>query len=157
MPHEAVSVPGNCMRVNLPLYKNRSASTSEIDPRVAFRLCAIRELAEETGLLFSERIPGLPINDHFSNPPTFADCFLELGRLPSLNKLYDWRCWLTPKPLGSGGGSTRRYDTIFYMAFIDDEENQLIELPRSIDEELLNRKVRFSLIFLLEYYLLYLT
>ncbi|RXG53108.1 Nucleoside diphosphate-linked moiety X motif 19 [Armadillidium vulgare] len=73
----------------IDFYSNRKEGN--ILPELAFRICALRETFEESGLLLA---------------------------IPSVFNLFDWSVWLTPTYYG---GLKRRFNTIFYTAFTDSQ------------------------------------
>jgi nucleoside diphosphate-linked moiety X motif protein 19 len=90
----------------------------------AFRLCAIRETFEESGIFFGCKMNEMKQSEvdewrvRVHNEPT------ELLRMchhfevcPDIWSLYEWSCWLTP--LFRGDPGYRRFDTIFYAAFLN--------------------------------------
>ncbi|XP_022667738.1 nucleoside diphosphate-linked moiety X motif 19-like isoform X2 [Varroa jacobsoni] len=134
-----------------------------ISASVAFRICAIREAFEETGvlLLTRSRISIDPNNNTTSSPMVafekdidqnswrqklrsepraFIDMCLENGLCPNLWALKEWSDWLTPISVGH-----RRYDTLFYVACLDQtprvvlDQSEVVTLrwttPLSILEE----------------------
>lgn len=124
---------------NLPIYKSFDKGDS-LPEEVAFRICAIRELFEETGVLLARKNkdltsastvgpPGsvppavMPISPDASlnqwrervhdNAFNFITMCRELGCVPDIYSLIEWSNWLTPWIL------PRRYDTVFYLACLD--------------------------------------
>ena len=105
--------------------KTSSQDTSEISREVAFRINAIRETFEETGILLS--VPNNNNNDHTNeidpsirervhkNPSEFIDICKSLDICPDIWSLQEWSDWLTPLHLKTKS----RFDTIFYIALAD--------------------------------------
>ena len=114
---------------------------SPVSNDIAFRLSAIRETFEETGILICrtlsdladskwvEGCPSLPTKSHdqissnklqgwrkdvYKDPLNFiklCECF---GIVPDVWSLHEWSNWLTPTNMEKQH-SNRRYDTAFYM------------------------------------------
>jgi len=108
-----------------------------LPPDVSYRICAIRETFEETGLLIAtqDKNDNKKKNEYssvykfkdassadywrkqvYKNAENFLQLCLELKCTPDIWSLHEWACWLTPtcalmRP-------TRRYDTVFYQAHI---------------------------------------
>ncbi|XP_063169331.1 acyl-coenzyme A diphosphatase NUDT19 [Candoia aspera] len=104
---------------------------------VAFRICAIRETFEESGLLLlvpadeaaaradgparllpAERLPPAAQLAEWRRrvqrqPGSFLQLCRSLGCVPHLRALHEWGNWLTP--VGRAGPGGRRYDTAFYL------------------------------------------
>lgn len=100
---------------------------------VAFRICAIRETFEESGLLLLEPAAQegasradaparlLPLAAGLEewrrrvqgDPGSFLELCRHLGCAPHLRALHEWGNWLTP--VGRAGPGGRRYDTAFYL------------------------------------------
>ncbi|KAM3828638.1 acyl-coenzyme A diphosphatase NUDT19 [Vipera latastei] len=101
---------------------------------VAFRICAIRETFEESGLLLLEPAAAqegasraeaparlLPLAAGLEewrrrvqgDPGSFLELCRHLGCAPHLRALHEWGNWLTP--VGRAGPGGRRYDTAFYL------------------------------------------
>eukprot|EP01135_Chromosphaera_perkinsii_P010344 Nk52_evm16s2118 gene=Nk52_evmTU16s2118 len=106
---------------------------------LSFRLTAIREAFEETGILLAEAncaastADGLEEKNIYApiaamvgeegeyqsfrdmahrDPRIFPQMCAKLGMLPAVNNLYPWSRWITPKAL------KYRYNTMFYLAFL---------------------------------------
>lgn len=100
-----------------------------LHPSVGLRLCALRELFEETGLLLVENdsvpyssVCALILNGGelrywqdqlFHNPSSFPKLYKHLGQRPPLRALSEWSNWLTPKEF------ERRFDTMFYFVHVE--------------------------------------
>jgi nucleoside diphosphate-linked moiety X motif protein 19 len=110
----------------IPLYAN--APHPDCIPEVGYRISAIRETFEETGVLFCKPIQThqqsskvLKIDDLIEwqkrvhhNPEEFLRLCKKYFLLPDLWSLYEWSNWLTPVNMGP-----KRYDTIFYICVVD--------------------------------------
>ncbi|KAI8491187.1 Nucleoside diphosphate-linked moiety X motif 19, mitochondrial [Branchiostoma belcheri] len=94
---------------------------------VGYRICAIRETFEESGILLTRpwNVPGADaaISDDFldewrtrvdSNGREFLRLCQEHKRVPDVWSLHEWSNWLTPTSFRN-----RRYDTVFYMCCLD--------------------------------------
>lgn len=114
---------------------------SSMSNEVAFRICAIRETFEESGILICTRAIGtgcatvsaehcmteeavsewrrLIMNDDSQ----FMTMFKELNLLPDICSLHEWSNWLTPTRLLQYANSltTQRFDTMFYVCCLETE------------------------------------
>lgn len=125
---------------------------SPIPGDVAFRICALRETFEESGVLLvvpkteekrllqrpQDTIPTTnhPINNICSDelkkwralvnkcPSNFIRMCIELEVLPNIWALQEWSNWLTPE--GRYGG--KRYDTAFFICCIE-------EIPHTLQDQ----------------------
>lgn len=121
--------------------RTRPEQFSKVPSELAFRICAIRETFEESGILLvrdvkrmkneptsnssqpvsgkssilSELILG-PWRDKINEDANqFLTMCKELDVLPDIWSLYEWSNWLTPALPKRG----RRYDTAFYICVLD--------------------------------------
>ena len=120
-------------RPRIPLYEEAASSSPECLPEVGFRISAIRETFEETGVLFCKptdykvgfphhpddlaaKIGDLPVWQErvHRNPEDFLLLCQEHRLYPDIWSLYEWCNWLTPEHMGP-----KRYDTIFYVCVLD--------------------------------------
>ncbi|UYV83698.1 NUDT19 [Cordylochernes scorpioides] len=111
-----------------PLTVRRAPSGPHYIPAdVAFRITAIRESFEESGILLLTSTPGqgddpataIPTlpgpgmeawrERVHQDPASFAELCLQCGMCPNIWALREWWNWLTPVSVGH-----RRYDTMFY-------------------------------------------
>lgn len=126
--------------------RSRPEEFSKIPSELAFRICAIRETFEESGILIARdlnRVHNEPITDKDqpisgkssvlsdsilkpwrekvdSDASQFITMCKELNLLPDIWSLYEWSNWLTPILPGQHGKTTaRRYDTAFYLCVLD--------------------------------------
>ena len=116
----------------------RDEAFSEIPSEVAFRICAIRETFEESGILLTRKLDEVVgqkpwsiasmasscsdqdvlswwrrrVNDDASQ---FLHMCLELDMVPDIWSLYEWSNWLSPV------SSSRRFDTAFFLCCIHDK------------------------------------
>jgi len=100
---------------------------------IAFRIAAIRETFEESGVLLlqpddSGRAPLLEAKETAewrlkvqNDPGQMLELCRYLGAAPDLDALSEWSDWLTPVNLQGTQAKkgTRRFDTIFYTAQLD--------------------------------------
>jgi nucleoside diphosphate-linked moiety X motif protein 19 len=102
-----------------------------LPPAIAFRISAIRETFEETGILLTTS-PSTGLNDVdlkkwqkkiHENPSSFADFCFTTKVCPDIWSLYEWSNWLTPLFV-----EQKRFDTIFYVCCID-------SLPKAVSDE----------------------
>ncbi len=96
---------------------------SEPDPPPAYRVAAVREVFEETGVLLATDASGRPVPDAASEPrlarwrelllsgrATFAELLRTDGLVPALGELVCCAHWITPL------AEPRRFDTRFFLA-----------------------------------------
>lgn len=129
---------------------------SPIPGDVAFRICALRETFEESGVLLvvskpEERTEEVEEVSHYKvkelcrsevtrwralvnqNPSNFIRMCRELQVMPNIWALHEWGNWLTPK--GRYGGT--RFDTAFFICCLQ-------EVPHTLQDE--KEIVRFQVI-----------
>ncbi|XP_053557630.1 acyl-coenzyme A diphosphatase NUDT19 [Bombina bombina] len=112
---------------------DRSEFGSQIPGEVAFRICAIRETFEESGILLvvpentkpeesqtlmeacnsDEEILNKWRLEVQKNPFKFIQLCEEMRCLPNIWALHEWGNWLTP--VLSNNSKGRRYDTAFFI------------------------------------------
>ncbi len=93
----------------------------------AFRLCAIRETFEESGVFLhhpNEKHVDPALLESYrpkvhKDPKELLSLCAEAGVVPDLWSLVEFSDWLTPLGRGDEGG--RRFDTVFYAAFLEGE------------------------------------
>ncbi|KAH3774262.1 acyl-coenzyme A diphosphatase NUDT19-like [Dreissena polymorpha] len=119
--------------------RRRPEEFSKIPSELAFRICAIRETFEESGILLARDVNRTKNEPQIMQPVSgrssvLSDSVLkswrekvdadssqfivmckELGIVPDVWSLYEWSNWLTPVLPGSG----RRYDTAFFTCVLD--------------------------------------
>jgi len=123
--------PNNIKRPNRFLSKQLDADSSKtLPPEISYRLTAIRETFEETGMLMARKINEVPPNLYTSflldestlnewrvkvhnNSDEFLNMFLQLKLLPNLHSVHEWSNWVAPVD------ETKRFDTMFFSCFID--------------------------------------
>ena len=117
----------------------------QLDRHISFRLSAIRETFEESGILLyydrKNKEKGLTSAHTFncdskdleiirkkvhSEPSEILKLYKDLQLLPDIFNLSEWSDWLTPVDLHEQGA--RRFDTMFYTACLP-------ELPQTILEK----------------------
>jgi len=105
------------------------ASPEEVVRRdIAFRLTALRETFEESGILlyrggdnataahiFQSDLEKLRVKVH-KDPSELLELYKSLDLVPDLWGLSEWSDWLTPTDLHEQG--KRRFDTLFYVAHL---------------------------------------
>ena len=124
--------------VNRPnVYLNQVDLAKQLPPEVSYRLCAIRETFEETGLLIAyknssqnEAIANQRkkfssfilekdlikwIKRMRENSDEFINMFLEHNLTPDIFALHDWSSWLTPAE------EKARFDTVFFSCFLQEK------------------------------------
>lgn len=126
--------------------RTRDQEFQHIPSELAFRICAIRETFEESGVLIARSIEdkshlnsdyprkpvwgtSVPMETQVSdewrrrvdkNPLEFIKMCRTLNVIPDVWSLSEWTNWLTPVTLSSTGkGARRRYDTAFFMCVVD--------------------------------------
>ncbi|KER33375.1 hypothetical protein T265_00697 [Opisthorchis viverrini] len=114
----------------LRIFPSHNETSEYLNPAVGLRLCALRELFEETGLLLvTEQIPddcahtkAVVLNsvlleswqkNVLQDPKCFPQLYRELGFYPPLSALKEWSNWLTP------AHHTTRFDTLFFFVTIN--------------------------------------
>jgi nucleoside diphosphate-linked moiety X motif protein 19 len=138
-------------------FKEVYDSKSYLPPEISYRLCALRETFEETGLLLARNnLPDKQTNySNFikhakyspeiekwfdkvnQNPTEFLNMFNELNLVPDIFSLYEWSNWLTPS------FETSRFDALFFICCLqslpgdndlklDINENQHLEVRFAI-------------------------
>ncbi|XP_063294540.1 acyl-coenzyme A diphosphatase NUDT19-like [Pelobates fuscus] len=116
---------------------DRTQFGSLVPGEVAFRICAIRETFEESGILLVvpensdvkviQNTMGVYEHDQEllskwrqevqDNPFQFIQMCKEMRCVPNIWALYEWSNWLTP--LIPNSSSLRRYDTAFYICCLE--------------------------------------
>ena len=112
------------------MIRSSNFNSNTISTNIGFRICALRETFEESGILLCKPITNAvkPIvlpsklmewRDKVNQDPAeFLQMCKELELVPDVWSLFEWTNWLTPTH--KGGGGNRRFDTMFYIAFVDD-------------------------------------
>lgn len=108
----------------LPLYMDAVQANNDCIPEVGYRISAIRETFEETGVLFCKTPSSTDISSINNlrewqervhrNPDEFLRLCEEHKIFPDIWSLYEWSDWLTPEHMGP-----KRYDTIFYISVLE--------------------------------------
>ena len=146
-PDEAQEKFSFCKTVtqHAPMFhRKRDPDFTHIPSEVAFRISAIRETFEESGVLLARSIDQTSYqhnprpttaysfgNDHSDSsmleewrqrvtrdPSEFLTLCKSLDIVPDIWSLYDWSNWLTP--LGSGDSSGKRFDAAFFICCLQD-------------------------------------
>lgn len=105
-----------------------------ISANVGFRICAIRETFEESGILLYRPFPGSQceltadtlrdwrkkVNQDENE---FFNMCERLNVVPDIWSMYEWSNWLTPLHLGSR--KRLRYDTMFYAGFLSEDSTAM--------------------------------
>ncbi|XP_063802078.1 acyl-coenzyme A diphosphatase NUDT19 [Pseudophryne corroboree] len=133
-PNFGLGVVNQSPNTRSPLFlTDRTEFGSLIPGEVAFRICAIRETFEESGvLLVVPENSDIEDNQNFvdayeqdleavakwrqevqNNPLQFIEMCKELRCVPNIWALHEWGNWLTP--LFSRSSNSRRYDTVFFI------------------------------------------
>ena len=107
-----------------PMIYDQVQNSSLLEREVAFRINAIRETFEETGVMLAVNdnssssfiLEDLDLSDWRSrvhdNPSDFIMMCKHFDISPDIWSLYEWSDWLTPLHLKTKS----RFDTIFYIA-----------------------------------------
>lgn len=114
-----------------------------LPPHVAYRICAIRETFEESGLLLATnrdllsscrepfivsssvneltKVAGDQRQKVEQKPEYFLQMCKDLGIVPDIWSLYDWRNWLTPvfRKVFEPPAKPKRFNTMFYVCCVD--------------------------------------
>lgn len=115
---------------------------THISNDVAFRLCGIRETFEETGILLQA---DTNVNQEAlkewrhkakEDDTIFVNMCKEMKLVPNIGALHEWCNWLTPTNM-SAMHSNKRFDTVFYISFLD-QTDQATEID---DAEIVASKV----------------
>jgi nucleoside diphosphate-linked moiety X motif 19, mitochondrial len=104
-----------------------------LSPELSFRICALRETFEETGLLIAHRKDNSiqevkSFANNFGNsqnlmnwrervkekPAEFLNMFNDLKLVPDLLSLHEWSNWLGPEI------EPKRFDTMFFTCFLNE-------------------------------------
>lgn len=113
------------------LYTNNSKG---LVPEIGFRIGALRETFEECGILLDSAKSMSTMNLKSiekwqqvirDDPSQFLSLFETLGSCPAVWDLHEWSGWLTPTVFK---GKRRRFDTAFYITFMD-------RIPKVIHDE----------------------
>lgn len=108
---------------------------------LAYRISAIRETFEETGVLLlasapphggtsatAEVLAGGTVDESLwrqrlrENPANFLQLCRDSGLCPNVWALHEWWDWLTPISVGH-----RRYDTMFYLCCMDKQPEVVLD------------------------------
>ena len=102
-------------------------SDSPVPNDVAYRLCALRETFEESGIFLYRKAGTHVIHEQHINEwrkvvhkdaSKFTDCCKALGVVPDIWSLHEWSNWLTPTNMPELHNG-HRYDTAFYLTCLD--------------------------------------
>lgn len=118
---ERHSVENRPEMITAPRHINNATSAD-----IGFRICAIRETFEESGVLLYKQsaedatpITASSLKEWRDKVHCDSNEFLNMCKkfsiTPDVWSLYEWTNWLTPTHMAS----KRRFDTMFYMAFVD--------------------------------------
>ncbi|XP_069113283.1 acyl-coenzyme A diphosphatase NUDT19-like [Argopecten irradians] len=149
--------------VGPPMFSRRRSPEFEYIPsELAFRICAIRETFEESGILLVRDASDPRNNKSLEPVPILGTCsvsisdsvlqtwrhrvnedanaFLkmcqELNIIPDVWSLNEWSNWLTPVIMRSGESrSKRRFDTAFYMCVLDHMPTALQDNTETVHAE----------------------
>lgn len=115
--------------VNRPLMLQDPNDPSKLPKDIAFRITAIREAFEESGVLLTSNKCQADMNtlEHWrhtvhKHPDQFAKMCCQLELCPDVWSLHEWSDWLTPTFALKKDQGPRRFDTIFYMSFCDEAD-----------------------------------
>ena len=133
----------------LLLYSEPHQSEREFPSHIAFRICAIREMFEETGLLLCLGLDNITEfqelcrkgSSHFSkvgdvskwrelvhkDANNFIDLCSEYNCVPNIWSLIEWSNWLTPASL------PKRWDTLFYVSVMSEKYSPSADHVSSVD------------------------
>ena len=124
-------------RANRPLLMNpRASDTPEmLNRELAFRICALRETFEESGIFLPSNTSttSVPLDELakwrkpvYEDPKKFLELCFHFESSPDIWSLLEWNDWLTP--IGRTELGTRRFDTIFYTHFHDEGDPPIATL-----------------------------
>jgi len=117
-----------------PLLMRSDNFDQQIITDIAFRLTALRETFEESGVLLHSNtmrkqevslFHEFPDDDSLhllrrkvhNDPSEFLKLCQSLNLVPDIWSLSEWNAWLTPTNIPEHG--PRRFDTVFYLAHLD--------------------------------------
>ncbi|CAL4193058.1 unnamed protein product, partial [Meganyctiphanes norvegica] len=115
----------NNFRFNVPLPELYINNNKSILPEIGFRIGALRETFEESGILLDNTRSINAMNSSTiekwrqavrDDPSQFLSLFQMLGSCPAIWNLHEWSGWLTPTVFK---GKKRRFDTAFFITFMD--------------------------------------
>jgi len=135
-------------------FSNALLNNWTLPPDVAYRICAIRETFEESGLLLatnrdllSSGKPAVVLSSSAElqkaadqrqkveqKPEYFLQMCKDLDVVPDIWALHDWRNWLTPvlQNVLEPPAKPKRFNTMFYMCCVDSDD---IPHPSADDAE----------------------
>jgi len=141
---KVLGYPLSDMNHRLPSVAGSHALLSHwtLPPAVAYRICAIRETFEESGLLLatnrdllSDSVEPCVVSCSASEltkvadqrqkveekPEYFLQMCNELDVVPNIWALRDWRNWLTPvfRQVSEPPAKPKRFNTMFYVCCVD--------------------------------------
>jgi len=124
-------------------FQHNLRDTWTLPPDVVYRICAIRETFEESGLLLAtdQDLP-LSFREPFivsssadeltkaaeghrqkvdENPEYFLQMCRDLGVVPNIWALHEWRNWLTPVfyKVSEPPAKPKRFNTMFYLCCVE--------------------------------------
>lgn len=128
-----------------PAWANHVLGWNDFDAEQrGLRIAAIREVFEEAGILFGERLNGAPIGGEAcpmevrravdKGETAFLDVVKDLGVRLDLNALTVFARWITP-PL-----TPKRFDTWFYVADAPDDQLAACDGHETVDAEWIEPK-----------------
>ena len=126
-------------------------ATSDLPHEISYRLCAIRETFEETGLLLAHekiiKVDEPKLNTSYysksdlkqwqetvrKDSKQFLNMCLELDVVPDVNGLHEWSNWITPET------EKRRFNTFFFTCFLNSiPKSELFSLDLNNEIECMN-------------------
>jgi len=136
-----------------------------LTPDVAYRICAIRETFEESGLLLATNRDLLSSDEPVivsssanelqkvadqrqkvqQKPEYFLQMCKDLDVVPNIWALHDWRNWLTPvfHKVLEPPAKPKRFNTMFYMCCIECDD-----IPHTSADEAETTQAKVSAVFL---------
>jgi len=96
---------------------------SKLPNQILFRITAIRELLEESGVFVGtngvHEVSKADRERIYKEPEWFVEYCKNLKSAPAVNRLYEWSVWLTPTHI-----LPKRFDTVFYLLALNQEESR---------------------------------
>ncbi len=132
------------------LLRPQAGDEGQLHRELAFRICALRETFEESGVFLQSKatIPDADLSSYRSSvhedPSQLLRMCHKFETVPDVWALRKYSAWLTPLGRRDAGG--RRFDTIFYAAFVEDkpvtslDDKEIVDAIWTTPAEILGRR-----------------